>query len=95
MTPAPGATASDAEATPPSRLLRLYPALANPDFRLFWLGMLPATLAWQMSVVAAPYAAFTLADSATVLEPVMHFEPCLGSAHLKGQSLGPPRTVAV
>ena len=62
-----GTTAADAEPPPPSRLLRLYPALGNPDFRLFWLGMLPATLAWQMSVVAAPYAAFTLADSATVL----------------------------
>lgn len=50
-----------------SPILRLYPALGNGHYRLFWLGMLPATLAWQMNVVAAPYAAFSLSGSATVL----------------------------
>jgi MFS family permease len=51
----------------PGRLLRLFPSLAVPSFRLLWLGMLPGTLAWQMSVVASGYAAFVLSDSATVL----------------------------
>jgi MFS family permease len=50
-----------------SALLRLYPVMADARFRLFWLGMLPTTLSWQLSVVAAPYAAFVLANSATVL----------------------------
>jgi MFS family permease len=45
----------------------LFPALGVPSFRLLWLGMLPGTLAWQMSVVASGYAAFVLSDSATVL----------------------------
>jgi MFS family permease len=52
---------------PPGRVLRLFPSLAVPPFRLLWLGMLPGTLAWQMSVVASGYAAFVLSDSATVL----------------------------
>lgn len=50
-----------------SALLRLYPALRNAEFRLLWAGMLPATLAWQMSTVAAPYAAFTMSGAAAVL----------------------------
>ena len=59
--------AAPAGARPRSPVVRLYPALGVPAVRLFWLGMLPGTLAWQMSVVAAPYAAFALADSATIL----------------------------
>ncbi len=50
-----------------SFLLRFYPSLANPHFRLFWLGMLPSTLAFQMNVVAGPYLAFSLAGNATIL----------------------------
>lgn len=50
-----------------SALMRLYPALRNREFRLLWLGMLPATIAWQMSTVAAPYAAFTMSGAAAVL----------------------------
>jgi MFS family permease len=50
-----------------SALLRLYPALGHPAYRLLWLGMLPATLAVMMNQVAGPYAAFTLSDSAAVL----------------------------
>jgi MFS family permease len=48
-------------------LLRLFPALSVPPYRLLWLGMLPGTLAWQMSVVATGYAAFVLSGSAAVL----------------------------
>ena len=51
----------------PPAILRLYPALGNRDFRLLWLGMLPATLAFQMSSVVLPYAAFAISGSATVL----------------------------
>jgi MFS family permease len=54
-------------AAPSSRLLRLYPALAVSSFRLLWLGMVPASLAWQMSVVATGYAAFQLTGSAVWL----------------------------
>jgi MFS family permease len=61
-----GAAAS-VDGAAPGRLLRLFPALAVPPYRLLWLGMLPGTLAWQMSVVATGYAAFVLSDSATVL----------------------------
>jgi MFS family permease len=50
-----------------SALLRLYPALGNPNFRLLWLGMMPATLAVMMNQVASPYAAFTLSNSAAIL----------------------------
>jgi MFS family permease len=46
---------------------RLYPALAVSNYRLLWFGMLPSTLAWQMSVVASGYAAFVISGSATVL----------------------------
>jgi Na+/melibiose symporter-like transporter len=48
-------------------VLRVYPALGNPSFVLLWLGLMPATLAVMMNQVAAPYAAFTLSDSAAVL----------------------------
>ena len=47
--------------------LRLYPALAIAPFRRLWFGMLPGTLAWQMSVVATGYAALTISGSATTL----------------------------
>ncbi len=50
-----------------SLLVRLWPALADGHFRLLWLGMLPSTLAWQMSVVATGYAALILSGSATAL----------------------------
>ncbi len=52
---------------PLAPLARVYPALGHPEFRLLWLGMLPATLAWQMSVVSAGYAAFVLSGTATAL----------------------------
>lgn len=48
-------------------MLRIYPALGSPNFRLLWLGMMPATLAVMMNQVASPYAAFTLSDSAAIL----------------------------
>ncbi len=52
---------------PSSAMQRLYPALGNSNFRLLWLGGMPATLAVMMNQVASPYAAFTLADSAAIL----------------------------
>lgn len=52
---------------PSSRLLTIYPALKVPAYRLLWLGMLPATLAWQMSVVTVGYAALILSDSAIAI----------------------------
>jgi MFS family permease len=48
-------------------LWRLYPSLANAEFRLLWLGMLPATMAWQMSVITSGYAALLLSGSATAI----------------------------
>ena len=51
----------------PSAVQRLYPALGNSNFRLLWLGGMPATLAVMMNQVASPYAAFTLSDSAAIL----------------------------
>jgi MFS family permease len=54
-------------AAAPNRILRLFPSLSVPHFRLLWLGMLPGTLGWQMSVVASGYAAFQLTGAATVL----------------------------
>lgn len=50
-----------------SGIFKVYPSLAVPSFRLMWLGMLPATLAWQMSVVTVGYAALILSDSATAI----------------------------
>src|ERR1700736_5940517 len=64
---APVPTRGAAASAPPSALLRLYPALANSNFRLLWLGMMPATLAVMMNQVASPYAAFTLSNSAAIL----------------------------
>lgn len=60
-------SAIEEQESPNSLLLRLYPSLTNAPFRRFWLGMLPAPLAYQMSLVAVPYAAFLLAGNATVL----------------------------
>jgi predicted MFS family arabinose efflux permease len=48
-------------------VLRIYPALAQPRFRTFWLGMLPGVIAFQMHQVASGYAAFTISGSATAL----------------------------
>jgi len=48
-------------------VLRLYPALGSPSFRLLWFGMLPATFAVMMNQVASPYTAFTLSGSAAIL----------------------------
>jgi MFS family permease len=48
-------------------VLRLYPALGNPAYRLLWFGMLPATFAVMMNQVASPYTAFTLSNSAAIL----------------------------
>jgi len=50
-----------------SRLVDLYPSLRVPSFRLLWLGMLPANIAFQMSQVAVGYAAFGLTGSAAAL----------------------------
>src|SRR5438270_13254469 len=55
-----------ADANAPA-LLRLYPALGSANFRLLWLGMMPATLAVMMNQVASPFAAFTLSNSAAIL----------------------------
>src|SRR5712691_12274471 len=54
-------------ARPPSAIERFYPALGNPNFRVLWLGSMPATLAVMMNQVASPYAAFTLSNSAAIL----------------------------
>jgi MFS family permease len=48
-------------------VIRLYPALASPHFRLLWVGMIPSTMAWQLCVIATGYAALTLSGSATEL----------------------------
>jgi MFS family permease len=47
--------------------LRLYPALSNPAFRMLWLGLLPATMSFQMGVVVRPYVAYALTGSAAAL----------------------------
>src|SRR4051794_32458139 len=49
------------------RVLRVYPALESPAFRLIWLGTLQSMVAWQMSVVASGYAALVISGSATTL----------------------------
>jgi MFS family permease len=46
------------------RVAALYPSLAVPSVRLFWIGMVPSIFAFQMSVVAGGYAAVTLSKSA-------------------------------
>ncbi len=60
-------TISQVEAPPRAFPLRLYPALGVRAYRQLWLGMLPATLAWQMNIVVTGYAAFQLSGSATAL----------------------------
>ena len=50
-----------------SVLFRLYPALTNPAFRMLWLGLLPATMAFQMGMVVRPYVAFALTGEASAL----------------------------
>src|SRR5688572_3160154 len=69
-TPAPAEEVESNPAAPErprGRLLRLYPSLASPGFRLLFLGMMPAGLAYQMSVVVNGYTALTLSGSATSL----------------------------
>jgi MFS family permease len=60
-----------APATPGSGLwaaiVRLYPALAVPDFRLMWSMSFPSTMTWSLCNVATGYAALTLSGSATAL----------------------------
>jgi MFS family permease len=48
-------------------VLRLFPALAAPDFRLLWFSVLPSMLGIQMAAVTIGFAAFALSGSATVL----------------------------
>ena len=56
------------EAVSPSKpVFRFAPALESPHFRLLWLGMLPATMAHQMGIVATGYSAYTLTGGATAL----------------------------
>jgi MFS family permease len=50
-----------------SFIVRLYPALANPAFRMLWFGLLPATMAFQMGVVVRPYVAYALTGEASAL----------------------------
>jgi MFS family permease len=65
--PVSTAEARPAEPASPPLILRVYPALGNPAFRLLWLGLLPATLSFQMGVVVRPYVAFALTGSAAML----------------------------
>jgi MFS family permease len=67
VAPARKPDAARTVARPPSAIERLYPALGNPNFRVLWLGSMPATLAVMMNQVASPYAAFTLSNSAAIL----------------------------
>jgi MFS family permease len=48
-------------------IVRLYPALAVPDFRLMWSMSFPSTMTWSLCNVATGYAALTLSGSATAL----------------------------
>src|SRR4051794_12265423 len=52
---------------PESRFLRLFPALSDGNFRLFWLGMLPSMMGYQMGLTVNGYAAFQLTGAATPL----------------------------
>ncbi|MGE3268914.1 MAG: MFS transporter [Chloroflexota bacterium] len=52
---------------PFAAVVRLYPALAVPSFRLLWFMSFPSTMCWQLSTVATGYAALTLSGSATAL----------------------------
>jgi MFS family permease len=48
-------------------IIRLYPALAVPEFRLLWSMSFPSTMTWSLCNVATGYAALTLSGSATAL----------------------------
>jgi MFS family permease len=48
-------------------VVRLYPALAVPEFRLLWSMSFPSTMCWSLCAVATGYAALTLSGSATAL----------------------------
>jgi MFS family permease len=48
-------------------IVRLYPALSVPEFRLLWSMSFPSTLTWSLCAVATGYAALTLSGSATAL----------------------------
>jgi MFS family permease len=48
-------------------IVRLYPALAVPEFRLLWSMSFPSTMTWSLCAVATGYAALTLSGSATAL----------------------------
>ncbi|HET6318624.1 MAG TPA: MFS transporter [Chloroflexota bacterium] len=50
-----------------SVVFRLYPALTNPPFRMLWLGLLPATMSFQMGMVVRPYVAYALTGEASAL----------------------------
>ncbi len=68
----------DADATKPdpagrglwAAVIRVYPALAVPEFRLIWFMSFPSTMTWSLSTVATGYAALTLSGSATALRIV-------------------------
>jgi MFS family permease len=46
---------------------RFYPALGAASFRLLWLSMFPAMLAWQMIAIANGYVAYLVSGSALAL----------------------------
>jgi len=48
-------------------IVRLYPALSVPGFRLLWSMSFPSTMTWSICNVATGYAALTLSGSATAL----------------------------
>jgi MFS family permease len=48
-------------------VVRLYPALSVPSFRLLWFMSFPSTMCWSLCSVATGYAALTLSGSATML----------------------------
>ena len=48
-------------------IVRLYPALSVPGFRLMWSMSFPSTMCWSICNVATGYAALTLSGSATAL----------------------------
>ena len=48
-------------------VVRLYPALSVPEFRLLWSMSFPSTMCWSICNVATGYAALTLSGSATAL----------------------------
>ena len=50
--------------------VRTFYSLANPHFRLLWLGMLASYMAMNMNILARGYLAFHLSGSATALGAV-------------------------